>query len=79
MASPWTVAGNAYVTGCTDSTDFPTTQPLQPRPGDGRDDAFVAKLNPTGSALSSTPPTWVAASGDVAVGIAIDSCWAMLT
>ena len=59
--------GNAYITGNTDSWDdpsntintgFPTT------PGDfrrtlvGQIDAFVAKLNPTGSASWSTAPTW---------------------
>ena len=43
-------AGNAYVTGCTTSTNFPTLNPLQPHPTVTRN-AFVAKLNPTGSAL----------------------------
>ncbi len=36
--------------GTTNSTDFPTANPLQAVYG-GDDDAFVAKLNPTGSAL----------------------------
>jgi len=40
-------SGNAYVTGMTGSKDFPTANPLQPSLGS----AFVAKLNPTGSAL----------------------------
>lgn len=43
-------AGNAYVTGSTNSTNFPTVNPLQARLGGGSD-AFIAKLNPTGSAL----------------------------
>ena len=43
-------AGNAYVTGETDSLDFPTANALQEF-GGGRSDAFVAKLNPMGSAL----------------------------
>ena len=43
-------AGNAYVTGYTDLSDFPTLNPLQPL-YKGNQDAFVAKLNPTGSAL----------------------------
>ena len=43
-------AGNAYVTGYTESTNFPTANPLQAVYGGGGD-AFVAKLNPTGSAL----------------------------
>lgn len=47
-------AGNAYVAGVTDSAAaaaFPVTgTPAQPNIG-GLEDAFVAKLNPTGSAL----------------------------
>lgn len=43
-------SGNAYVTGYTTSTDFPTANPLQPTPGGGGD-AFVSKLNSTGSVL----------------------------
>lgn len=42
--------GNAYVTGMTDSTDFPVINALQGfKVGDR--DAFVAKLNPSGSAI----------------------------
>jgi hypothetical protein len=37
-------AGNAYITGYTDSTDFPTTNgAFQPMPG-GSFEAFVAKI-----------------------------------
>jgi hypothetical protein len=36
-------AGNAYVTGFTQSSDFPTANPLQPANG-GFGDAFVTKL-----------------------------------
>ena len=44
-------AGNAYVTGSTYSTDFPTTtDAVQPANG-GYSDAFLTKLDPTGSAL----------------------------
>jgi hypothetical protein len=43
-------AGNAYVTGVTFSTDFPTVNPLQPNLS-GVTDAFVAKIDRTGSAL----------------------------
>ena len=39
-------AGNAYLTGLTDSTDFPTSYPLQPTFGGGASDAFVAKIAP---------------------------------
>jgi hypothetical protein len=44
-------SGNAHITGKTASTDFPTVNPFQPGFGGGGDDAFVAKLNPDGSAL----------------------------
>ena len=46
-------SGNAYVTGSTASTDFPTANPIQAaKGGEGNDsDAFVTKLNPAGSAL----------------------------
>ena len=64
-------SGNAYVTGSTCSTDFPTMNPLQPANGGG-DDAFVTKLNPTGSALVYS--TYLGGSGsDVGNGIAVDS------
>ena len=43
-------AGAAYVTGFTSSTNFPTVTPLQLSNGGGFD-AFVAKLNPAGTAL----------------------------
>jgi hypothetical protein len=42
--------GNAYVSGKTASPNFPTASPLQPTLG-GMDDAFVSKLNPSGSTL----------------------------
>jgi hypothetical protein len=45
-------AANAYVTGITGSTDFPTTfGAFQPVYAGGVTDAFVTKLNPAGSAL----------------------------
>src|SRR5208337_170283 len=43
-------SGSAYVTGTTDSPDFPTVNPLQAT-NNGSYNAFVAKLDPTGSAL----------------------------
>ena len=39
-------SGNAYVTGVTGSTDFPTRNAFQPLSG-GPDDGFVAELNPS--------------------------------
>ncbi|MFN2609176.1 MAG: SBBP repeat-containing protein, partial [Acidimicrobiales bacterium] len=50
-------AGNTYVTGFTESTDFPTASPLQPALVEAagvRTDAFVVKLNPTGAPVYST-------------------------
>ena len=43
-------AGNAFVTGIAYSSDFPTRNPLQPSLNGPRD-AFVAKLNASGSDL----------------------------
>lgn len=71
--------GNAYVSGVTWSTDFPTVNPIQAT-GDLDGDAFVAKLNASGSGLvystyigghSVTPDT--AYSEDIGSGIAVDS------
>ncbi len=51
---PWGIAvdssGSAYITGKTDSTDFPVANPIQPSKADGQD-AFITKINPSGSAL----------------------------
>jgi hypothetical protein len=44
-------AGNAYVTGYTDSTDFPVTPDAFDMSLDGTEDAFVAKLDSTGGSL----------------------------
>src|SRR5207244_12109815 len=63
-------AGNAYLTGLTGSTDFPTVNPLPPaRVGLG--DAFVAKLDPAGSTLIYATSLG-GSSYDGAYGIAVD-------
>src|SRR6266480_753734 len=68
-------AGNAYVTGLTDSTDFPTTMgAFQTTYGGGTfvSDAFVTKLDPTGCALVYS--TYLGGSGgEAGFGIAVDS------
>ena len=66
-------AGNAYVTGDTNSTNFPTAaRPVQLRFAGGQSDGFVAKLNAAGSALVYS--TYLGGSGvDSAYGIAVDS------
>jgi hypothetical protein len=53
--------GGAYVTGFTQSNDFPTTAPLQQNSGGGDFDAFVAKLSASGSALEYS--TYLGGSG----------------
>jgi hypothetical protein len=64
-------AGNAYVTGYTISTNFPTKNPLQPANGGGAADAFLAKLSSTGSVLAYS--TYLGGSAeDVAISIAVD-------
>ncbi len=64
-------SGNAYVTGNTDSTDFPIANALQPTYGGGQFDAFVAQLNPAGSAFVYS--TYLGGSdSDQAFGIAVD-------
>jgi uncharacterized repeat protein (TIGR01451 family) len=52
--------GSVYVTGQTDSTNFPLVTPLQGRLG-GETDAFVTKLNPEGTAFSYS--TYIGGSG----------------
>lgn len=64
-------AGYAYVTGQTQSTDFPIVNPLQPNRA-GNYDAFVAKLSPSGSALAYS--TYLGGSDyDSARAIAVDA------
>ena len=70
-ASPWTARATLTSPAIPCSTNFPTMNPLQPANGGGYD-AFVAELNPTGSALVYS--TYLGGSGDdVGYGIAVDS------
>jgi hypothetical protein len=66
-------AGSAYVTGYTSSNPFPTTLgAFQTGYAGGALDAFVTKLNPTGSALVYS--TYLGGSGtDYAYSIAVDA------
>ena len=73
----WGVAvdasGNAYVSGTTSSSDFPTASPVQATCGvGGYDDAFVAKLNGAGSALIFSTCLG-GGDPDSGYGIAVDS------
>ena len=68
--------GNAYVTGMTGSANFPTQNPYQPSLGGGfasyYTDAFVTKLNSTGSGLIYS--TYLGGSGsEEGNGIAVDA------
>ena len=78
----WTPAGDAYVTGATNSTNFPTLNAFQPNYAGGLCavapntfpcyDAFVTKLNPAGSALIFS--TYLGGTGsDYGYAIALDS------
>ena len=63
--------GNAYLTGSTASTNFPTVNPRQPANA-GDYDAFVTKFNVAGSTLLYS--TYHGGAGsDAASGIAVDS------
>ncbi|OXM14418.1 SBBP repeat-containing protein [Paenibacillus herberti] len=63
-------AGNAYVAGFTQSTDFPTANAFQSVAPPGMN-AFVAKINPTGAAFLYS--TYLGGNGDdIAAGITAD-------
>ncbi|MFB3897894.1 MAG: SBBP repeat-containing protein, partial [bacterium] len=65
-------SGNAYITGVTASTDFPTTIGAWDTNLDGYDDVFVTELNSTGTGLIYS--TYLGgSSNDIAWGNAIDT------
>lgn len=66
-------SGNTYVTGTTNSANFPTTNAFQPDlAGQFNNDAFVTKFNPTGGFIYST---YLGGSNgfDTGLGIAADA------
>jgi hypothetical protein len=64
-------SGSAYVTGYTSSSNFPTTVGAFDTSHNGENDAFVTKLDASGSALSYS--TYLGGElQDQAVGIAVD-------
>ncbi len=65
-------AGDAYVTGYTDSGSFPIVNPIQSRGNVDYPDAFVTEFNPDGSALIYS--TYLGGSlSDYGTGIAVDA------
>ena len=65
------LGGNAYVTGYTDSTDFPTPGGAFATAPGGPSDGFVTKLNPFGSSLLYS--TYLGGSGqETGASIAVD-------
>src|SRR5204863_9509173 len=63
--------GNAYVVGTARSSDFPTRNAWRPALS-GPSDAFVAKVNPSGSQLVYS--TYLGGSGDErGFGIVVDA------
>jgi hypothetical protein len=65
-------AGNAYVIGYTNSSDFPTSEGAYDRTHNGASDSFVTKLNAAGSGLAYS--TFLGGSGsETGRAIALDA------
>jgi hypothetical protein len=64
-------SGDAYVTGYTNSTNFPVQNALQPENAGGYD-AFVAELSADGASLIYST-YWGGSSDDIGTGVAVDS------
>lgn len=63
-------AGAIFLTGSTESTDFPTQLPIQISSGGGDEDVFVTKLNAAGSSLVYS--TYLGGSDrDIALGMIV--------
>jgi hypothetical protein len=66
-------AGDAYLAGQTFSTDFPPGTLTPPSDTAASGTAFVAELNPTGSALLFSTYLGGSGTGDIAEAIAVDT------
>src|SRR6185436_4542102 len=65
-------SGEAYVTGWTNSSNFPLVNALQPFYGGGSSDSFLVRLSAAGNSLITS--TYAGGSGaDIGAGIALDS------
>jgi hypothetical protein len=63
--------GSAYLTGITDSSDFPVKAALQPSNNGGLSDAFVSQVSPDGSSLIFS--TYLGGKGsDAGTDLALD-------
>lgn len=68
-------SGNAYITGYTDASDFPTTTGAYDTSHNGDDDIFVTKIDPAGNGTNDLLySTFLGGSGDYncGEGIAVD-------
>ena len=66
-------AGNAYVVGQTNSTNFPTANAFDATLGSNGEDVFVTKLNPAGTALVYSTYLGGSDSAEFGEDIAVDS------
>lgn len=65
-------AGNVYVSGFTDSINFPLANASQPTLGGGQQDAFVVKLDTSGTRVLYS--TYIGGNGqDNGTSIAVDA------
>ncbi len=64
-------SGNAYITGMTTSSNYPTTKGAYQTTFDSVGDAFVTKLNPTGSDLVYS--TFIGGSMTAGMSMAVDA------
>jgi hypothetical protein len=64
--------GSAYITGQTESMDFPTTFGVYDPAMGGPRDVFVAKFNPSGSSLAYSTYLGGTSFGEYGYGIAVD-------
>jgi hypothetical protein len=65
-------AGNAYISGVTASSNFPTVAPIQ-AVASGSGEAFISKLNPAGGALVYSTYLGGSTGSEHGYGIALDT------
>lgn len=75
--------GKVYVTGVTNSANFPTRNALQSQYRSGLSDAFLAKIDPVGTVAAPGPAllysTYLGGTGqDLGLGVAVDAAGSAL-